>query len=131
MTRRALDETARALEHGELVGIFPEGRITDTGQMCPFRAGIRAFHLAAMLPEGLFTSWQLRFLSGWQGRFHAVVMSSVREKRWIAALSDDEIHAGLANCTKNGLNIECMMPICQCTPARAGCPGSEDWSWRE
>jgi len=38
---RAYDEVARALEDGELVCIFPEGRITDTGELYPFRAGVR------------------------------------------------------------------------------------------
>ena len=37
----AYDEIARALGQGELVGIFPEGRITDTGELYPFRGGIR------------------------------------------------------------------------------------------
>jgi hypothetical protein len=37
----AFDEVARALEAGELVAIFPEGRITDTGELYPFRGGIR------------------------------------------------------------------------------------------
>lgn len=40
MMERAFDEVARALEAGELVGIFPEGRITDTGELYPFRPGI-------------------------------------------------------------------------------------------
>ena len=38
---RAYDQIARALEAGDLVCIFPEGRITDTGEMNPFRSGIR------------------------------------------------------------------------------------------
>ena len=38
---RAYDEVAKALEQGELVCIFPEGRITDTGELYPFRTGIR------------------------------------------------------------------------------------------
>ncbi|RPI45291.1 MAG: MFS transporter [Betaproteobacteria bacterium] len=38
---RAYDQIAAALEAGELVCIFPEGRITDTGEMYPFRNGIR------------------------------------------------------------------------------------------
>jgi len=38
---RAYDEIARALAAGDLVGIFPEGRITDTGELYPFRNGIR------------------------------------------------------------------------------------------
>jgi 1-acyl-sn-glycerol-3-phosphate acyltransferase len=36
----AFDEVARALENGELVCIFPEGRITDNGELYPFRPGI-------------------------------------------------------------------------------------------
>ena len=39
MMERAFDEVARALRAGEIVGIFPEGRITDTGEMYPFRPG--------------------------------------------------------------------------------------------
>jgi hypothetical protein len=41
MMERAFDEVAKALRAGDLVAIFPEGRITDTGEMYPFRPGIR------------------------------------------------------------------------------------------
>jgi len=41
LLQAAYEEVARALAEGELVGIFPEGRITDTGEMYPFRGGIR------------------------------------------------------------------------------------------
>jgi 1-acyl-sn-glycerol-3-phosphate acyltransferase len=37
----AYDRIAEALEQGELVCIFPEGRITDTGELYPFRGGVR------------------------------------------------------------------------------------------
>lgn len=37
----AFEAVAQALERGELVAIFPEGRITDTGELYPFRPGIR------------------------------------------------------------------------------------------
>lgn len=37
---RAYDEIARALEEGDLVGLFPEGKITFDGQLNPFRPGI-------------------------------------------------------------------------------------------
>ncbi len=40
LLEKAYDEVAKALEAGDLVGIFPEGRITDTGEMYPFRKGI-------------------------------------------------------------------------------------------
>jgi len=36
----AYDKVAETLAAGELVAIFPEGRITDTGELYPFRAGI-------------------------------------------------------------------------------------------
>ncbi|MCB1888375.1 MAG: MFS transporter [Rhodocyclaceae bacterium] len=40
-TRRAFDEVGRALDAGELVGIFPEGHITDDGEIHRFRPGVR------------------------------------------------------------------------------------------
>ena len=36
----AYEKIAEALEAGELVAIFPEGRITDTGELYPFKRGI-------------------------------------------------------------------------------------------
>ncbi|KAA3650351.1 MAG: MFS transporter [Proteobacteria bacterium] len=41
MMEQAFDTVAEALAAGELVGLFPEGRITDTGEMKPFRPGIK------------------------------------------------------------------------------------------
>jgi len=40
LLEQAYEEVAKALEAGDLVGIFPEGRITDTGELYPFRKGI-------------------------------------------------------------------------------------------
>jgi len=40
LMERAFEEIARGLEAGDLIGIFPEGRITDTGELFPFRPGI-------------------------------------------------------------------------------------------
>jgi 1-acyl-sn-glycerol-3-phosphate acyltransferase len=40
MMERAFDAVAQALADGDLVCIFPEGRITTTGDMNPFRPGI-------------------------------------------------------------------------------------------
>ncbi len=37
---RAYEDIAAALAAGELVGLFPEGRITDPGELYPFRSGI-------------------------------------------------------------------------------------------
>jgi hypothetical protein len=40
MLERAYDEIERALKDGDVVGIFPEGRITDTGEIYPFKSGV-------------------------------------------------------------------------------------------
>jgi 1-acyl-sn-glycerol-3-phosphate acyltransferase len=40
MMRAAFDRVARELEEGELVCIFPEGKITADGEMNPFKPGI-------------------------------------------------------------------------------------------
>jgi hypothetical protein len=40
MLDAAYDAVSEALRNGELVAIFPEGRITDTGELYPFRSGI-------------------------------------------------------------------------------------------
>jgi len=40
MMEQAFTEVAKALDAGELVGIFPEGRITDSGELYPFRPGV-------------------------------------------------------------------------------------------
>lgn len=39
--QKALDAAAEALENGELVCIFPEGRLTTTGDMSEFKGGIK------------------------------------------------------------------------------------------
>ncbi|BAO28061.1 MFS transporter [Sulfuritalea hydrogenivorans] len=40
MMEKAFDEVGRALDAGDLVGIFPEGKITADGNINPFRPGI-------------------------------------------------------------------------------------------
>jgi 1-acyl-sn-glycerol-3-phosphate acyltransferase len=40
LKNKAFEDVAEALAAGELVGIFPEGRITANGEMSPFRPGI-------------------------------------------------------------------------------------------
>ena len=59
----AYDSVAKALENGELVAIFPEGRITDNGELYPFRGGIRRIvertpvPVVAMALKGLWGSF--------------------------------------------------------------------------
>lgn len=40
MMEAAFTEVSAALRAGELIGLFPEGRITADGELCPFRPGI-------------------------------------------------------------------------------------------
>jgi 1-acyl-sn-glycerol-3-phosphate acyltransferase len=40
MLERAYDEVAKALADGDLVGIFPEGGITQSGEIMPFKGGV-------------------------------------------------------------------------------------------
>ena len=40
LLERAFEQVAEALEAGEVIGLFPEGRITADGEIQPFRAGI-------------------------------------------------------------------------------------------
>src|ERR1700694_1145647 len=41
MKERAFEEAAKALKAGEIVGIFPEGKLTQTGELNPFRPGVQ------------------------------------------------------------------------------------------
>jgi 1-acyl-sn-glycerol-3-phosphate acyltransferase len=41
MLERAYDEIAKGLAEGDLICIFPEGRVTDNGEINPFRSGIK------------------------------------------------------------------------------------------
>ena len=60
LLRMALDEIADALEHGEAVCIFPEGTLTDDGEMHEFRTGIERIverTSAPVVPLGLRGLW--------------------------------------------------------------------------
>ncbi len=46
----AFAEVSRALRDGQLVCIFPEGRITDTGEIYPFRPGLTRILQADPVP---------------------------------------------------------------------------------
>ena len=60
LLEQAFDEVAAALGNGELVCIFPEGRITGDGEMGPFRPGIArilARTPVPVVPLGLSGLW--------------------------------------------------------------------------
>jgi 1-acyl-sn-glycerol-3-phosphate acyltransferase len=50
MMDRAFEEIARALAGGELVCIFPEGKITSTGELNVFKPGIERIIGASPVP---------------------------------------------------------------------------------
>lgn len=60
LLQAAYDEVARALNEGDLVGIFPEGAITRDGEMQPFRRGLRDIvnrTPVPVVPMGLSGLW--------------------------------------------------------------------------
>jgi 1-acyl-sn-glycerol-3-phosphate acyltransferase len=60
MTARAYREIAQALADGDLVCIFPEGRLTSTGEMNPFKGGIKKItdeNQVPVLPMALRGLW--------------------------------------------------------------------------
>jgi 1-acyl-sn-glycerol-3-phosphate acyltransferase len=71
---RALAEVAAALAAGEIVGIFPEGRLTHTGELNRFRAGVRQIVETTPVPvvpmalRGLWGSFFSRSRRGRAGR---------------------------------------------------------------
>jgi len=61
---RAYDAVAQALADGELVGLFPEGRLTSDGEMGPFRGGIARIlerTPVPVIPMALRGLWQSLF----------------------------------------------------------------------
>jgi 1-acyl-sn-glycerol-3-phosphate acyltransferase len=71
---RAFAEAASALAAGEIVGIFPEGRLTHTGELNRFRPGISRIVQATPVPvipmalRGLWGSAFSRARKGKAGR---------------------------------------------------------------
>ena len=50
LKERAFAEAADALRAGEIVGIFPEGKLTETGELNPFRPGVQQMLEATPVP---------------------------------------------------------------------------------
>ncbi len=70
MKERAFADAAAALRDGEIVGIFPEGRITDNGELGRFRPGLQRILAEAPVPvvpmalRGLWGSFFSRAAGG-------------------------------------------------------------------
>lgn len=87
--RRALAEVSRALRDGEVVMLFPEGRLTPDGEMQEFRRGLELILARDPVPvvpaslSGLWGSWTShrhgRALSQRPRRFRARVMLRLGE----------------------------------------------------
>ena len=61
---KAYEAIAKALADGELVGLFPEGKLTSDGEMSPFRPGIRQIldrTPVTVIPMALSGLWQSLF----------------------------------------------------------------------
>ena len=79
--REALDQIAEALEEGEVVCIFPEGTLTDDGEMREFRRGIErivARTPVPVVPLGLQGLWGSFF-----SRARSRVGRFVRGRLWL------------------------------------------------
>ena len=71
MKERAFEEAARALANGEIVGIFPEGRLTESGEMGSFRPGVEqmiATTPVPVVPMALSGLWGSFFSRSFEGR---------------------------------------------------------------
>ncbi len=103
----AYDKVAEALAAGDLVGIFPEGRITDNGEIYPFRGGIKRIidrtpvPVVPMALRGLWGSFFSRkdgpamtkpFRRGILSKISLVVAAPVPA----AAVTPDAMHATIA-----------------------------------
>jgi 1-acyl-sn-glycerol-3-phosphate acyltransferase len=70
MKERAFEESAKALKSGEVLCIFPEGSITDTGELLRFRPGLQRILEQAPVPvipmalRGLWGSFFSRSAGG-------------------------------------------------------------------
>lgn len=76
----AMDEVAKALENGEIVGIFPEGQITYDGELAPFKPGIEEIIRRTpvpVIPMALQGFWG-SFFSRKRGR----AMASLPRRFW-------------------------------------------------
>ncbi|MFY9314070.1 MAG: MFS transporter [Burkholderiales bacterium] len=76
MMERAFAEVAQALREGDLVAIFPEGRITDTGELYPFRPGITRILETTPVPVVPFA------LRGLWGSFFSRKDGAAMSKPW-------------------------------------------------
>ena len=92
MMEKAFDRVSAALKRGELVCIFPEGKLTDTGQMNPFKSGVTRIierDPVAIVPMALRGLWGSFF-----SRAHGKAMSRLFPRGMLSRIelvADDAI----------------------------------------
>jgi 1-acyl-sn-glycerol-3-phosphate acyltransferase len=93
MLERAYEKVSEYLEAGEVVCIFPEGRITDNGDMYPFKQGVMRIierNPVPVIPMALRGLWG-SFFSRWGGvamRYPRGIFSNIAfviDKPWAPA----------------------------------------------
>jgi len=76
MKDRAFEQAAQALEAGEIVGIFPEGKLTETGELNTFRPGVQQMIATTPVPVVPMA------LSGLWGSFFSRSSNGKAMRRW-------------------------------------------------
>jgi 1-acyl-sn-glycerol-3-phosphate acyltransferase len=99
MMERAFAEVAKALRQGDVVCIFPEGRITDSGEMAPFRPGLKRILEETPVPVVPMA------LRGLWGSFFSRMGGAAMSKPWRARPF-----------AKIGLAVGVLVPAAMSTP---------------
>ncbi|MGH8674714.1 MAG: MFS transporter [Burkholderiales bacterium] len=99
MMERAFAEVSKALRAGDVVAIFPEGRITDSGELYPFRPGIKRILEADPVPVVPMA------LRGLWGSFFSRKDGAAMSKPW-----------RLRPFAKIGLAVGALVPAAAATP---------------
>jgi 1-acyl-sn-glycerol-3-phosphate acyltransferase len=103
MLERAYESIGRELAAGELVGIFPEGKLTSDGEMDEFRGGLMRIlekRQVPVVPMALSGLWQSLFARNRDklrhlGKLFPVVRLSVGEPVSPAAVTPEGLHAAV------------------------------------
>ncbi|HEX4882884.1 MAG TPA: MFS transporter [Casimicrobiaceae bacterium] len=90
LKERAFAQVAEALRNGEIVGIFPEGRLTDSGELGVFRPGLERIVRETPVPVVPMA------LSGLWGSFFSRSHNGKAMRRWRGVYSRIALAAGPA-----------------------------------
>ncbi|MBN3762661.1 MFS transporter [Burkholderia sp. Ac-20365] len=87
LLKRAYDSCAKALDEGDLVCIFPEGKLTKTGEMNPFRHGVTEIlqrKPAPVVPMALRGLWGSYWSRNTDARFPRPLQKGVMSRLTLA-----------------------------------------------